>query len=121
LTLITNDGTTDAPVGDVNGWWRHSPIINGQGVIAFDSSASVLPGANGNTQIYLWSPTSLTPSPSATPTVPTTPKDDATGSLDMTTIILIAIAAVGSAVAISCAVVLIARSRRKNTAQLSEP
>jgi hypothetical protein len=53
LSLITNVGTDAAtPIG-ANGYSRVSDV-NAEGSIVFVSDATDLPGANGNSQIYLW-------------------------------------------------------------------
>jgi hypothetical protein len=54
VSLVTNAGTAANPVGSCDG--GSEPILLGDGSVVFSSSAPDLPGANGDTQIYRWTP-----------------------------------------------------------------
>jgi hypothetical protein len=63
LTLVTNIGTSQAPVGSCRSdnsspyFWSTSGIgILSDGSVVFTSPATDLPGSNGNLQIYRWAP-----------------------------------------------------------------
>jgi hypothetical protein len=54
LTLVSNVGTPESPVG-ANGD-SSEPQINNEGSVAFLANAEDLPGGNGYAQGYLWTP-----------------------------------------------------------------
>jgi hypothetical protein len=54
LALVTNAGTSDVPVGSCGGYKTAALLSDGS--VVFTSTATDLPGGNGNLQIYRWRP-----------------------------------------------------------------